>query len=533
MSILPGVVASMIGGGAPPPPPMLSALTLSATSFVIGDPASGVILGATSGSTITASGLPAGFTINGAARTWAWSGVGVAGNGNLTLTEAHPDAGNSPRASTIGWTIVEVDEPVPDGPMSDGYDIILIGGDSNSHGLRVDSYAGSGGIPYPFAREAWMTTDPEGIYQFTGPDANHRPGWAGGQIRAGFPIYANSGNPVYGTVDFVGIAEFVSRFYKAQHLPPNRKVLVISGGKGSMTFLDANNLPTGSIAKGGATHEAWVTQCQNGVAAAKAAYPGSRVVGVVLCGASNDALATPTRNQSALANAIIAVGNDLRTRVPGAGSAWIAVMGPLSTMTGAGAVMARAANEDACAAWGNAKHFVPPANSSLENLHPEPPKLAIIGQSMVDWAVTRPQPRALLPDFVIPSKSGLPVDTDVVSDPFFAPLSGRGYTGVIQGIAGALVSVDGGAPSSDAQTITMGSVLRVHGRTSALAGTPTYLTVRCTGPDGDTKDAAFAATTAAVGGSTDFRVRSGTRPGFIYTNGLLLPSSGQFFKENP
>lgn len=51
--------------------PSLSALSLSATSFAIGTPASGSITGATTGSTIAASGLPSGLTTNGPARTFA------------------------------------------------------------------------------------------------------------------------------------------------------------------------------------------------------------------------------------------------------------------------------------------------------------------------------------------------------------------------------------------------------------------------------------------------------------------------------
>ena len=58
----------------------LAALTLSSTAYTIGTPSSGTVTGATAGSTIAASGLPAGLTANGAARTWAWDGTGAAGS---------------------------------------------------------------------------------------------------------------------------------------------------------------------------------------------------------------------------------------------------------------------------------------------------------------------------------------------------------------------------------------------------------------------------------------------------------------------
>ncbi len=83
----------------------LSALALSATTFTAGTPSSGTITGATAGSTITASGLPSGLTINGAARTWAWDGTGTASTGSLTLTETLTDSANSPRDTVIGYTI--------------------------------------------------------------------------------------------------------------------------------------------------------------------------------------------------------------------------------------------------------------------------------------------------------------------------------------------------------------------------------------------------------------------------------------------
>jgi hypothetical protein len=80
-------------------------LALSTTTFTVGTPSSGTITGATVGSTITASGLPTGLTINGAARTWAWDGTGTAGSGSFTLTETLLGAVGSPKTTTINYTI--------------------------------------------------------------------------------------------------------------------------------------------------------------------------------------------------------------------------------------------------------------------------------------------------------------------------------------------------------------------------------------------------------------------------------------------
>lgn len=83
----------------------LGTLALSDAAWVTGTSESGTITGATVGSTITGSGLPTGFTINGAARTWAWDGTGSVSSGNLTLTETLADSPNSPKANSIAFAI--------------------------------------------------------------------------------------------------------------------------------------------------------------------------------------------------------------------------------------------------------------------------------------------------------------------------------------------------------------------------------------------------------------------------------------------
>jgi len=88
--------------------PNLGALSLSATTFNVGTPSNGSITGATAGSTIVASNLPAGLTVNGAARTWAWDGTGSISTPTITLTETLADSANSPRASNVALTITAV-----------------------------------------------------------------------------------------------------------------------------------------------------------------------------------------------------------------------------------------------------------------------------------------------------------------------------------------------------------------------------------------------------------------------------------------
>lgn len=92
--------------GQPSALPDLNALSLSNTSSLMTLVASnGTIAGATSGSTITASGLPSGFTINSANRTWAYDGTGSSGTFNITLTETLVGRNNSPKSTVVLVTI--------------------------------------------------------------------------------------------------------------------------------------------------------------------------------------------------------------------------------------------------------------------------------------------------------------------------------------------------------------------------------------------------------------------------------------------
>ncbi|MDP9056399.1 MAG: hypothetical protein M3N34_03575 [Pseudomonadota bacterium] len=85
-------------------PQVLGALSLSTAGLTRGVAASGMILGASSGSTITATGVPAGLTIN-AVPGWAYDGSGLAGSYAIVLTETLSGSANSPHTSGITVTI--------------------------------------------------------------------------------------------------------------------------------------------------------------------------------------------------------------------------------------------------------------------------------------------------------------------------------------------------------------------------------------------------------------------------------------------
>ena len=84
---------------------VLPDLVMSATTLTAGTPASGTIANAVAGATVSAIGLPAGLTVNGPARTWAWDGSGSAGTPSFTLRHVHADASNSPHDAVVNLTV--------------------------------------------------------------------------------------------------------------------------------------------------------------------------------------------------------------------------------------------------------------------------------------------------------------------------------------------------------------------------------------------------------------------------------------------
>lgn len=136
--------------------PDLGALSLSRTEFVTGAADGGAILGATEGSSVTASGLPAGLTIDGAARTWNWDGLGTVATGSLSLTETHADAANSPLESTIGWSVVEA----PSVAISDEFPILKAAYESGNRALISwvggSTVANAGGLAEETSTAAYL-----------------------------------------------------------------------------------------------------------------------------------------------------------------------------------------------------------------------------------------------------------------------------------------------------------------------------------------------------------------------------------------
>jgi len=74
--------------------------------LTIGTPLTNALTGAKTGQAITASGLPAGLTIDGAARTWTWSGTGSAATGTVTFKGDLADSPNSGRTNQVSVLIV-------------------------------------------------------------------------------------------------------------------------------------------------------------------------------------------------------------------------------------------------------------------------------------------------------------------------------------------------------------------------------------------------------------------------------------------
>lgn len=125
---------------------VLGTLSLSSTSFTTGTPASGTIIGATSGSTIAGTSLPTGFTINSAARTFAYDGTGTAGSGTLTLTETLSGAVGSPKTTNIGWTYASGSAWTPASLGSTRLKLWLKGDDlTGSNGSDVNTWADASG----------------------------------------------------------------------------------------------------------------------------------------------------------------------------------------------------------------------------------------------------------------------------------------------------------------------------------------------------------------------------------------------------
>lgn len=147
-----------IRGYVPPivtPPVTLGTLTLSKTRFIIGVADSGTINGASAGSVITGSGFPVGLTIDSAARTWSWDGIGdgtgTSHRSTLQLTETLANAIGSPKPNTIGYTVGNLGlsrwlDLVDAARAGTASGILACVGDSTTYGVGGTSYTQS----YPY-----------------------------------------------------------------------------------------------------------------------------------------------------------------------------------------------------------------------------------------------------------------------------------------------------------------------------------------------------------------------------------------------
>ena len=103
-----GLLVGLTTIGEFAPPTMLAALSLSAAEFTLTVPASGSVIGATAGSALSATSLPAGLII-GATGGWIYDGSGVVGSYVIVLIETLVGSVNSPRTTSIAVTMVAPD----------------------------------------------------------------------------------------------------------------------------------------------------------------------------------------------------------------------------------------------------------------------------------------------------------------------------------------------------------------------------------------------------------------------------------------
>jgi hypothetical protein len=97
------------------PAPILAVLSISNTNAQVGQAFSALITGAANGSTLTATGLPAGLTLNSAARTISGTPT-TAGSPAFTLIETLSGATGSPKSNSVQLTIQSASvtpEPAP------------------------------------------------------------------------------------------------------------------------------------------------------------------------------------------------------------------------------------------------------------------------------------------------------------------------------------------------------------------------------------------------------------------------------------
>jgi hypothetical protein len=80
-------------------------VALDATTFTLGSPTSGQVLGVLPGTTLAVTGLPSGLMIDLELLQWHWSGVGSAGSWTVHFTQTNSLTTNSGKTTDVGVTI--------------------------------------------------------------------------------------------------------------------------------------------------------------------------------------------------------------------------------------------------------------------------------------------------------------------------------------------------------------------------------------------------------------------------------------------
>lgn len=180
-------------------------------------------------------------------------------------------------------------------PTDAGYDIIVLAGQSNMCGRG--------------ASDADVDVADARIMQWNGPSA---------KIMIGCdPLYHGEGP----STGMVGPGPYIARAYLSQ-VPPNRRVLLVPCGVGG-SGLAGGSMTWQSGSPGGNGYENTITKANAALAAARAHFPNSRVVGIAWHQGETDA--DSNISQAAHVAALKATIAGFRSRITGASNAWVVI----------------------------------------------------------------------------------------------------------------------------------------------------------------------------------------------------------------
>lgn len=221
----------------------LGDLALSITELTEDAAINGTITGATAGSTISATGLPTGLTINGPARTFAWDGTGDVGTENFSLTQTLADSPNSPKDNVLSVTISEA--------QSFKMITAILLGQSNMEGQAL--------------REA-QDVDVANVEQFVSYSTSPNYRTLQSDIT---PLLHPDG---FGGQDRVGPGEYIARELLDQGKAD--KIILVPCAVGASALVGGTWESDATPGSGGGRFEFAVEQANLAIAAAKAKYPG-------------------------------------------------------------------------------------------------------------------------------------------------------------------------------------------------------------------------------------------------------------------